>query len=302
MIGTEVVQRTSFDYNSLDIEMRIFVLEKAATIQARLKRTAEDIVAIGQELIEVKERLPLGTFESWLRDEFDMSQRSAERFMQVSERFKDSPVVKMAGTPSVLYALVDSDETIIQKIESGEILPTLSAIREAKQTFNPIQHGMGQSKVVAWNTPSAIVDEVEEMLGEIDVDPASNSKDTPNVPATMLYTEDDDGLSQLWKGRVFLNPPYGREIGEWIVKLVQEYEDGNVEEAIALVPGRTDTQWFRALFNYPLCFISGRVRYSNGAGAAPFPSVLVYMGTRIEDFISVFKHHGPIMKRMSYEY
>ncbi len=55
---------------------------------------------------------------------------------------------------------------------------------------------MGQSKVIAWNTPAEIVDEVEEMFGVIDVDPASNSKDNPNVPATTRYTEDDDGLAQ----------------------------------------------------------------------------------------------------------
>ncbi len=168
------------------------------------------------------------------------------------------------------------------------------------QSFSLDQHGMGQSKVIAWNTPAEIVDEVEEMFGVIDVDPASNSKDTPNVPAITRYTEDDDGLAQLWKGRVFLNPPYGREIGEWIEKLVQEYRDGNIQEAIALVPGRTDTQWFRVLFDYPLCFISGRVRYSDGEGAAPFPSVLVYMGTRIDDFVAAFKHRGPVLKRVPY--
>jgi len=50
----EVQQATLFDYNVLDIETRIFVLEKAAVIQERLKRTARDIIAIGQDLIEVK--------------------------------------------------------------------------------------------------------------------------------------------------------------------------------------------------------------------------------------------------------
>ncbi len=58
----EVQQATLFDYNVLDIETRIFVLEKAAVIQERLKRTARDIIAIGQDLIEVKGKLEHGQF------------------------------------------------------------------------------------------------------------------------------------------------------------------------------------------------------------------------------------------------
>lgn len=129
----EIAQPLLFDYASLDSDTRAFVQDKARAIHARLKRTAEDIIAIGQDLIEVKAELGLGNFESWLRTEFDMSQRSAERFMQVSERFKDSPVANLASTPSVLYELVNSDEIIIEMVEAGAIPPTLTAIREAKR-------------------------------------------------------------------------------------------------------------------------------------------------------------------------
>jgi phage N-6-adenine-methyltransferase len=296
MIGMEVVQRSLFEL----IEETHELLNE---YQGLVKRTVELAIRIGKNLCEIRDSLQRGHFLDWVSDEFGLGQATAYKFIWLAEA-EPKFTLNVSLPLYIRYELASPKipQTVIEQVESGEIPATIPAIREAKRTFNPVQHGMGQSKVVAWNTPSAIVDEVEDMLGVIDVDPASNSKDEPNVPAITHYTEEDDGLSQLWEGRVFLNPPYGREIGEWIEKLVQEYRDGNIAEAIALVPARTDTQWFRALFNYPLCFISGRVRYSDGDGAAPFPSVLVYMGSRVDDFISVFKHRGPIMKRMSYEY
>ena len=48
-------------------------------------------------------------------------------------------------------------------------------------------------------------------MGEIDLDPCSNSKAQPNVPALNHFTVEDDGLEQKWFGRVYMNPPYGRE-------------------------------------------------------------------------------------------
>jgi len=82
------------------------------------------------------------------------------------------------------------------------------------------------------------------MWGEIDLDPCSNSHEEPNVPAKTHFTREDDGLAQDWHGRVYMNPPYGYEIAEWVDRLCQQYEQGSVIEAITLVPARTDTAWF----------------------------------------------------------
>lgn len=263
-----------FDYLRLDAE----TLQKLQALEEEIDDYVGTVQGtVGKFLLRAKEILPHGLFIPWAEHKYGISRVTAWRYMQVAQGANYQELTASSGSTS--------------NVSSTKHL----------EAFSPVQHGMGQSKVVAWNTPTEIVGEVEGMFGVIDVDPASNDKESPNVPATTLYTEEDDGLSQLWKGRVFLNPPYGREIGEWIEKLVQEYQEGNIEEAIALVPGRTDTLWFRSLFDYPLCFISGRVRFSDGDGAAPFPSVLVYMGHRIEDFVEGFKHRGPIVKRLVYE-
>lgn len=143
-----------------------------------------------------------------------------------------------------------------------------------------------------WYTPVAILDRVVDVMGTIDLDPSSNSHAEPAVPATTHYTKDDDGLGKSWSGRVYLNPPYGRELSAWVRKLVREHTCGNVTEAIALLPSRTDTKWFRRLSPFPKCFLQGRLRFSGSKQSAPFPSMLVYLGKQPEKFAEVFADVG----------
>lgn len=79
-----------FDYASLDVETRIVVQQKTGEIKERMKRTAQDIVEIGQRLIEVKERLGHGQFGKWLKAEFGWGTTTAWKFMRVGEQFKFS--------------------------------------------------------------------------------------------------------------------------------------------------------------------------------------------------------------------
>lgn len=146
-------------------------------------------------------------------------------------------------------------------------------------------------------TPQHVIERVVECLGGIDLDPCSNSHENPNVPAAAHYTLDDDGLSQEWQGTVYLNPPYGREIEAWVSKLVESYERGAVSEAIALVPARTDTQWWQLLNDYHICFVVGRLAFIGNEGPAPFPSAVVYLGGETAAFVDAFEDLGPIWHR-----
>ena len=91
-----------------------------------------------------------------------------------------------------------------------------------------------------------------------------------------------------------MNPPYGRELPVWIDKLLGEYRSRRVEEAIALLPARTDTQWFRRLRRFPRCFLWGRLRFSEACNGAPSPSMTVYLGARWERFVEVFSDIGDV--------
>ena len=151
------------------------------------------------------------------------------------------------------------------------------------------------SKTDEWTTPADIVARVLMCLGKIDVDPCSDEADT--VPATIHYHETEDGLTRPWEGRVYMNPPYGDVIAAWVEKLVAEYECGHAAEAIALIPSRTDTQWFRQFAPFPRCFISGRLKFGGHENSAPFPSMAVYLGKNTARFKEDFGDIGDLYVR-----
>jgi len=153
------------------------------------------------------------------------------------------------------------------------------------------------SESVEHYTPPEILEAVIACLGAIDLDPCSNDG-PPNVPAAKHYARTDDGLTQPWCGRVYMNPPYGREIDAWVAKLCEEHAHGGVEEAIALVPARTDTQWFARLRDFKCCFVSGRLTFIGNDDPAPFPSAIVYLGNDEGKFYRCFAAFGDIWERM----
>jgi phage N-6-adenine-methyltransferase len=86
-----------------------------------------------------------------------------------------------------------------------------------------------------------------------------------------------DGLFMPWVGRVWCNPPYGRDIKRWVEKAWTETLVGNAELVVMLLPARTDTAWFHdwCLHETELRFIRGRLKFGDATNSAPFPSMLV---------------------------
>jgi hypothetical protein len=88
-------------------------------------------------------------------------------------------------------------------------------------------------------TPLAIVKASRELMGGIDLDPASDIFGNTVVQADKIYTRDDDSLNQPWEGKVFLNPPGGKvgnrslQVLFWD-KLYEEWLRQKVSQAIFL--------------------------------------------------------------------
>lgn len=142
-----------------------------------------------------------------------------------------------------------------------------------------------------------------EVMGGIDLDPASCEQANQTVKAARFYTKTDNGLRQTWFGRVWLNPPYGRENGSqkkiWSHRLIAEYEAGRVEQAILLVTASTGDRWFQPLWAYTLCFPDHRVDFDSPSGPLTAgntgSSVFVYFGEKIRTFVEVFQRFGPVV-------
>src|SRR4051812_1213845 len=86
--GQVVVVSKGFDYSLVPADVADRVRSTAEQIRQKVKRTVEDIIIeVGRELLAVKEALPHGQFGRWLRAEFGWSERMAQNFMGVAERF-----------------------------------------------------------------------------------------------------------------------------------------------------------------------------------------------------------------------
>ena len=95
-----------------------------------------------------------------------------------------------------------------------------------------------------------------------------------NAKCERFFTIEDDGLLQDWQGRVWMNPPYGREIGRWMRKAYESSLAGAT--VVCLVPARTDTAWWH---DYAakghVSFIRGRLKFGDAKNSAPFPNAVV---------------------------
>lgn len=122
-----------------------------------------------------------------------------------------------------------------------------------------------------WETPDVVLDLVRQ-LGPIVLDPAT-TVDNP-TGAQLFYTSAEDGLAQTWDrgGLVYLNPPYGRGIGDWAAKCAAHGSMGSVE-IVALLPARTDARWWQKYVTSAdaFCFWAGRLRFKGGQVRGPVP-------------------------------
>ena len=99
-----------------------------------------------------------------------------------------------------------------------------------------------------------------------------------NTKCLRFITKAENSLVQTWYNeRVWLNPPYGRGVGKWLDKAVQETARGCLLVAV-LLAARTDTVWFhkRVLpYAHNILFVRGRLHFDDDPNPAPFPSIVV---------------------------
>lgn len=193
------------------------------------------------------------------------------------------------STREISYRMQVAD-SYTDRAQLRNALQTYKSWFELTQSLSGNVHFSSESP--DWNTPKEIIERVVKVFGKIDLDPCADPALT--VPALRHFTKQNDGLVQAWAGRVYMNPPYGDGIQQWVEKLCAE---PGVIEAIALVPARTDTAWFRLLRDYPVCFISGRLKFSQHDNSAPFPSAVFYRGADWHPFYDGFSDLGDIWTR-----
>ena len=131
---------------------------------------------------------------------------------------------------------------------------------------------MFSSNDMTFSTPQDFFDRLNEEFN-FTLDPCC-VKETAKCKT--YFTPEIDGLTQSWEGyTVFMNPPYGREIGRWLKKAYEESLKGTT--VVCLIPARTDTKyWHDYCMNADeIRFVKGRLKFGNSTNSAPFPSAVI---------------------------
>lgn len=168
-------------------------------------------------------------------------------------------------------------------------------------TITPRQ-ALHSSEHNEWYTPAPILEVARQLLGKIELDPASCAAANTVVQAERFYTIANDGLQQSWAcSTLWLNPPYGKTRNRsnqdiWSQRLVQSWRLGHVHAALLLVNAATDTAWWQALGReFQICLIRGRLKFWRSSMDADSPThgnSLVYIGPDIYRFHSVCREIG----------
>lgn len=286
-----------------------------------IERGFKVFVEVGNALMEIREhrlyRADYDTFEEYCRDRWGMSRRHANRLVEAAEVANNLgpmgpiPQTERQARPLAPLPPEQQREAWQQAVESApngkvtaaHVEKTVATYQESKMS-QPFQLIMSQDSE-EWYTPEGYINLAREVMGGIDLDPATSALAQERIKATVFYTVEDDGLTQPWLGRVWLNPPYTKT-GEasnaelWSSKLIQEYQAETVTEAILLVSNKAGYRWFEAVWDQAAaCFARDLICFIRPdgfpAGKAKVGSVFFYFGPNLARFAEVFGRVGRVV-------
>lgn len=318
------------------------VIETLGHYEAIIERGLETFVEVGNALLAIRDgRLyredGYGTFEDYCRERWSFTSEHARRLMRSAEivmHLNETP--PMGGVlptnerqtrpltqlppDQQLEAWVKAVETaplngrvtgahvqqVVEEIIKERDEPIDQAIDEiVSETRQAVEVTIFSHKSIEYYTPPQYIEAAREVMGHIDLDPASCETAQQWIEAGSFYTEQQDGLSQDWFGHVWLNPPYSKTDGRsnqdmWSQYLIREYEEGNVSEAVLLVKAALGYEWFENLWwNWPTCFARRRLSFIKADGTDDGQSkqatAFIYLGPNVERFKAVFGQFGRVI-------
>ena len=283
------------------------IQECHARAQVHLAASVLAAMSTGEKLLEVKALLPHGEFLKWIDSELtpscNLSRRSAQRYMQLSDRRQE-----LVDRIRSAYSVEPDRELTLEEAEgvlatlrmkdAHSLLPprkkdrnTAKSMESAKTppaNFDSEPHEYDRSIL----TPEDILEAATSFLGRIDLDPCAESSVKPSVPAANHYTQAEDGLSDNnpWRGRVFIHPPNDDSIERWLVRATGEFVTESIDEALLLLPD-SGAACLRTVDTYPRVYVRRLSKQS-----LPYPCLVVGLirPVRLADFHAGFSKLGSL--------
>lgn len=320
LLGLAQIEANVFDIDPLDAEL--------AEIDENLQRNNLTVLEEGEHLyrrnqiLEARgqraqsgtsiKNLPTGVTVSPVKStaeiaaDMGLNERSAQRRQQIArditpevrDAIRDLPI---ADSTTQLLTLARLEPS--QQMQAAEKLTAQRQQRMAVTVYS--------SESNEWYTPAWVTARAADVMGTIDLDPASSRVAQTIHGADTWYGLDHpdpdrrDGLAHAWHGCVWLNPPYGRsEDGHnaqlWSRKLVAEWQAGRVIAGMLLVKAALGYNWFEELWReLPVCFLRERLSFvrpdGTDDGQSKQATAIFYVGSDREQFAGVFSKYGRIV-------
>jgi len=294
----------------IDIVRDINVLKKyhAALASKEFRKQIDgSIQAINKcEKYKIKIEIAFGEHYRKLDDKKDVKSPSSKLTMMSEKQEAQEDIGKSRETINK-YARMSSIEKTDELLEQYEAKCNDERMEMSSSGFMKFTKGRphvsNNSGENEWYTPPNIINAARNIMGSIDLDPASSESANEIVKATNYYTENNNGLEQKWFGNIWLNPPYSQPLIKYFSNAVitkrHEYN-----QALILVNNATETDWFQKMFlvSDAVCFLRGRVKFidenGNSTGAPLQGQAILYFGINIDRFKEEFNNIGICVSRI----
>lgn len=289
--------------------MANITLSRLTECEQIIERGLNTFVEVGNALLEIRDsrlyRDSHSTFEAYCQERWGMERRNAYRLIDaanvvqsVSNWTQILPTNEAQARPLTGLSpeeMTSAWQQVVDKSPNGKI--TAKLVEEVVENLRSphVSHNSGENE---WYTPPEYIKAATAVMGRIDLDPASSKKANDTVKASKYYSKQDDGLSKVWAGKVWMNPPYASGLIRLFVgKFVSHVDNGDIKEGIVLVNNATETNWFNELISVASAavFPSGRVKFldADGNQGAPLQGqAIVYIGNNCQKFFKEFKEFG----------
>lgn len=267
-----------------------FIPEQYKQLEAEAQATAENVLMFSVDVGGYISEIPKAT----------TNHKNLE--IDVQDNFlkpKADVITELGFTPRQARDMqtISKHPDIVQEVidearESGDVASRSAVLRKINEEKKP--HVVNNSKDDEWYTPARYIDAAREVMGSIDLDPASNDFANQTVMASEYYSEETNGLLQEWYGNIWMNPPYSTAL---LSQFADKLANSSFEQAIVLVNNATETAWFEKMVSKAtaVVFHKGRIRFvkRDGEHGAPLQGqAFIYYGDNAGRFLDVFGQFG----------
>jgi phage N-6-adenine-methyltransferase len=271
--------------------------DKAVALQVYAKQAKDtELIGYATEIRIRAERRAGELLAAMEKNKGGWNQRNKESCGDITEPQDDTPTLAEMGISkkqsSQWQKLADLDEpefeTHVEEMKQRIVRST---------TYSP------ERSDDEWFTPPEIMDAVRDVLGTIDLDPASCDQAQQTVQAARYFTAENDGLKQEWAGRVWLNPPFSHPLNiRFMNKLIAEVASGRVSKAIMLV-NVLPSAWLNDALKAcsAVCFTRDRLRFTHKSGKVQTNSHVLsifFFGPDVEKFARRFAEFGCVKSNL----